>query len=149
MRTAKTTAEASFWDTSGLILLATTQRDSRRAHTIRRGTGPIVLWWGSRVEASSALARLAREGALDADRVAEAEARMEALERGSMLIQPSEAVRERARLLVHAHPLRAGDALQLAAALLAVGNRPAGRVLVTFDVRLASVARAVGFEVRP
>jgi predicted nucleic acid-binding protein len=150
LRTAKkTSADPAFWDTSGLLLLATSQRGSARAQVVRRTTGRIVVWWGSRVEAASALARLVREGALDTTQLAAAERRLDALQLGAAEVTPTDEVRERARALVHAHPLRAADALQLAAALASVADRPRGRVFVSFDARLGEVARAVGFDVRP
>jgi hypothetical protein len=44
------------------------------------------------------------------------------------------------------HPLRAADALQLAAAFLAAERRPSSLELVTLDDRLADAARKEGFE---
>jgi len=149
LRTAKKTAEASFWDSSGLVLLCTPQRASRDAIAIRRVTGPLVLWWGTRVEAQSAFARLHREGLLDVGSVTEAVRKLEAFEHASWVIEPDDDVRDAACRLVDANPLRAGDALQLAAALTAVGHKPHGRVFVTFDQRLAEIARAGGFDLRP
>jgi predicted nucleic acid-binding protein len=46
------------------------------------------------------------------------------------------------------HPLRAADALQLAAALVWMGGAPNGAELVTRDTRLAHAARKEGFAVR-
>ena len=45
------------------------------------------------------------------------------------------------------HPLRAADALQLAAAFLAAERRPASLELVTLDDRVAAAARKEGFAV--
>jgi predicted nucleic acid-binding protein len=45
------------------------------------------------------------------------------------------------------HPLRAADALQLAAAFLAAERRPASLEMVTLDDRLGTAARKEGFEV--
>ena len=44
------------------------------------------------------------------------------------------------------HPLRAVDALQLAAAFLAAERRPRSLEVVTLDTRLADAARKEGFE---
>jgi len=145
----KTIADAAFWDTSGLVVLAIDQRGSAKARAIRRATGSATAWWGSHVEAASAFARLVREGALSPAKLADAERKLDAILGNAFEILPSDVVRDRARQLVHAYPLRAGDALQLAAALASVSDRPRGRVFVTFDTRLAAVARAVGFDVRP
>jgi uncharacterized protein len=45
------------------------------------------------------------------------------------------------------HPLRAADALQLAAAFAAAERRPTSLELVTLDDRLADAARKEGFVV--
>jgi hypothetical protein len=55
-------------------------------------------------------------------------------------------VREIADRLLAVHDLRAGDALQLAAALVLADERPRRRPLVTADIRLAEAAEAEGFE---
>lgn len=56
-------------------------------------------------------------------------------------------VREGAERLLRIHSLGAADALQLAAALVAVDARPRRRHFVTLDEALARAARAEGFEV--
>jgi uncharacterized protein len=45
------------------------------------------------------------------------------------------------------HPVRAADALQLAAAFVAAERRPASLEVITFDDRLAVAARKEGFVV--
>jgi hypothetical protein len=50
---------------------------------------------------------------------------------------------------VRTHPLRAGDALQLAAALVACGERPEALPFVCLDDRLRDAARREGFAVLP
>jgi hypothetical protein len=61
-------------------------------------------------------------------------------------IEPSEIVRENALRFLRVHPLRAADALQLAAAFLAAERRPSSLELVTLDDRLAEAAPKEGFE---
>jgi predicted nucleic acid-binding protein len=58
-------------------------------------------------------------------------------------------VRERALRLVAVHPLRAADALQLAAALLATGDHPPGHTFVCLDERLRHAAEREGFTAKP
>lgn len=58
-----------------------------------------------------------------------------------------ERVRERARRLLESHPLRAADALQLAAALIASEEEPKDLPFVTLDRRLALAAEKEGFKV--
>ena len=57
------------------------------------------------------------------------------------------AARALAQRVLRVHPLRAADALQLAAALLWAGGQPHLRVLHTLDDRLAAAARREGFDV--
>ncbi len=60
-------------------------------------------------------------------------------------VDPSDAVRETATRFLRVHPLRAADALQLAAAFIAAERRPASLAMVTLDDRLAAAARKEGF----
>jgi hypothetical protein len=60
-----------------------------------------------------------------------------------------EAVRDRAVRLLATQALRAADALQLAAALVAVGDRPIGHEFVCLDRRLREAAVREGFDAAP
>ncbi len=135
-----------FWDTSGLVLLLVEQADSPRARELFAADREIAAWWGSPVECASAAARLRREGIFsmdDEDCVLDLLVRMQ---EGWLEILPSNALREEAARLLRRHPLRAADALQLAAAIVWAG--PArGAEFVTLDERLALVARLEGFRV--
>jgi uncharacterized protein len=62
-------------------------------------------------------------------------------------VDPSDAIRETAKRLLRVHPLRAADALQLAAAFAASEQQPASLEIVTLDDRVAEAARKEGFEV--
>jgi predicted nucleic acid-binding protein len=97
------------------------------------------------VECVSALARLEREAALDAMQVRAAYERLDELARAWHEIGPGEIVRETAMRFLRVHPLRAADALQLAAAFVAAENRPSALEVVTLDDRLAEVADKEGF----
>jgi hypothetical protein len=50
---------------------------------------------------------------------------------------------------LRAHPLRAADALQLAAALMWCDEAPTGETLVCLDDRLRDAARREGFAILP
>jgi hypothetical protein len=56
-------------------------------------------------------------------------------------------VRDVARRLLRVHPLRAADALQLAAAYLAAERRPSTLEIVTLDERVRLAAAKEGFIV--
>jgi predicted nucleic acid-binding protein len=64
-------------------------------------------------------------------------------------IQPGEGVRQRAERALMVHPLRAADALQLAAALVWAEDAPRGLELVCLDANLAEAAAKEGFTVLP
>jgi predicted nucleic acid-binding protein len=67
-------------------------------------------------------------------------------------VDPSDPIREAAVRFLRVHPLRAADALQLAAAFIAAERRPSSLEIVTLDDRLAVAARKEGFalvEVTP
>lgn len=60
-------------------------------------------------------------------------------------VDSSDAIREAAVRFLRVHPLRAADALQLAAAFIAAERRPPSLEVVTLDDRLAVAARKEGF----
>ena len=67
----------------------------------------------------------------------------------AVVIQPTDHVRERAEQLIAVYPLRAADALQLAAALTWCENQPWNERFVCLDKRLRDAARKEGFSVLP
>lgn len=73
---------------------------------------------------------------------------LELLRRSWVEILPGEEVRLRAGRLLRTHPLRASDALQLAAALVWVGS-PASGEFVSLDQQLREVALLEGLTVLP
>ena len=109
----------------------------------------IVAWWGTRLECAAALARQWRQGVLGADAQVSAHARLERLARGWSVVGASEELLGLALRLVRVHPLRAGDALQLAAAVTWSQPAPASPALVSLDHVLRDAAMREGFTVLP
>jgi predicted nucleic acid-binding protein len=64
-----------------------------------------------------------------------------------MEVNDLDAVKMRAHRLLEVHPLRAADALQLAAGLVGVFDQPEGFEFVTFDGALGAAAKKEGFSV--
>lgn len=91
------------------------------------------------------LARLHRDGLLGESAEHEARALLDVLRLSWFQVQPGDAVREQALRLFRVHPLRAADALQLAAALEWAGAPPQGD-FVTYDDRLRAAAVREGFR---
>jgi predicted nucleic acid-binding protein len=136
-----------FWDSSAVVPLLVAQDGSARASAWLGEDGALALWALTPVEVLSAVRRLVREGAMSEEVGREAEARMADVVRVGHLVVDVEAVKRLAARLLRLHPLRAFDALQLGAALHWAESRPDGRVVHTFDGRLAAAARREGFTV--
>jgi uncharacterized protein len=134
-----------FWDASALVPLLMTEPATMAVQALAARDPTMLVWWASEVECASAIARLERDGALDEAAVTEAFERLQRLARGWHEVDPSEPVREAAVRFLRVHPLRAADALQLAAAFVAAERRPASLEVVTLDDRLAAAARKEGF----
>ena len=129
-----------FWDASAIVPLLMTEAATKALQN-RAGTDPAMLvWWATEVECASAIARLERDGALDAAAVNEAFDRLKRLGEGWHEAEPSDAVREAAVRFLRVHPLRAADALQLAAAFVVAERRPSSLEIVTLDEHLAAAA---------
>lgn len=134
-----------FWDASALVPLLVAEPTTRALQTLAVRDPDMLVWWGSRVECVSALARLERDAALDGRQARAAYERLDGLAHGWHEIGPGEIVRETAIRFLRVHPLRAADALQLAAAFVAAENRPSALEVVTLDDRLVEAARKEGF----
>lgn len=134
-----------FWDASALVPLLVAEPATPGMQALARRDSDMLVWWGSEVECVSALTRIERAGALDANGAALALNRLKQLANGWHEIEPGEVVRESAARFLRVHPLRAADALQLAAAFVAAERRPPTLDFVTLDDRLAEAARREGF----
>ncbi len=136
-----------YWDSSALVALVVDEpRSAERRATIRRDP-VIVTWWGSRIECASALNRLERDHRFEDEGLGRSLDQLGMLAASWLEIEPLEQVRRRATRLLRLHPLRATDALQLAAALTASGEDPQRLDLVSSDDRLSAAARREGFTV--
>ena len=105
----------------------------------------IVAWALASVEALSGLHRQHREGLLSDPAATQAIDRLCQLRECWTEVGDLALVSGRAERLLAVHPLRAGDALQLAAALVVCEERPVGQRSVCLDANLASAARREGF----
>ena len=138
-----------FWDSSAVVPLLLPDVRSAEIATLLRSDAEPALWWVSPVECQSALYRRHREGVLPPTALAQALERLKALMADVDVVAPAPPLRERAGRLLAGHPLRAADALQLAAALLWCNESPQGDAFVCLDERLAEAARREGFTVLP
>jgi len=136
-----------FWDASAIVPLLVKEATTSFLQTLAKRDSDMLAWWGSQVECASAVARLERDALLDRKGAVFAFDRLKQLVDGWHEIEPNEIVRENALRFLRVHPLRAADALQLAAAFLAAERRPSSLEVVTLDECLADAARKEGFDV--
>ena len=139
----------AFWDSSAIVPLCCAQSGTAQGRRLLSDLGRIVAWWGTTVEARSAFARLVRDGKLTSGQCATAVNLLDRLRRAWDEILPTEAVRAIAVSLPDDYGLRAGDAWQLAAALVWCRERPRRRPFVCLDRRLAKAASDIGFTMHP
>lgn len=134
-----------FWDASGIVPLLVRQTRTGDMEQLLAQDPAVVTWWGTPVECLSALMRLVREGRLTDDDVRDAERRLHELRNGWDEVLPGEACRRAAERMLRVHALRAADALQLAAALIAADHDPSRLEVVCLDQRLIEAGRKEGF----
>ena len=136
-----------FWDSSALVALLVDEADSDSRREQLQADPELAVWWGTPVECESAIQRRFREGSLSVSQARLARERLADLSNSWHEVSPVVAVRTLSRRLLRTHPLRAADALQLAAALV-LGE--AGLNEFTFacsDARLATAAETEGLHV--
>ena len=136
-----------FWDTSALVPLIIDEPSTTRMAELLSDDPEITVWIGTNVEITSALVRRTRAG--DRFALRNAETLIASLASAWLEVNESAAAVDRATHLAKTHRLRAMDALQLAAALIACEYKPTRLNFVTLDIALAAAARAEGFVVLP
>jgi len=138
-----------FWDTSAVVPLLVDEPETARVKRLAQEDQAIAVWWTTRTECASAIARLRREAKIDAADEKRTKRLLQQLAAAWTEIAPGKRLRDRAERLVSVHPLRAADAFQLAAALVWARGKTTGRGLVSFDDRLREAAAREGFDVLP
>ena len=107
-----------FWDSSAVVALLVEEQGHQEAIEALAHDPVMLVWWATPVECLSALSRRARDGSLDDEGARAASRRLRALAAEWHEVLPTNALRDVAERMLRVHPLRAGDALQLAADLL-------------------------------
>jgi predicted nucleic acid-binding protein len=136
-----------FWDASAVVPLLVTETPRDELLAMLGADPTMIVWWGTPVECTSALARREREGALGSEDVSIAMTQLRELAGKWHEVLPSERVRTMAQRLLRVHALRAADALQLAAAIVAAEGDPASLELVCIDDRMNDAASREGFRI--
>jgi len=138
-----------FWDSSAVVPLLVDERATESMQALLDEDREVAVWWGTEVECHSALVRLEREKMLAGEAFAAAAARLADLAADWHEVTPTREIRDLAKRLLRLHILRAGDALQLAAALAMAENDPASLAFAALDDRLRDAAGRQGFTVVP
>jgi predicted nucleic acid-binding protein len=136
-----------FWDASALVPQFLEEPTSKLVELWIIEDPDIAVWMMTRVEILATISRRRREGPR---RLAIfSKAQTDVMEWSAMWqeVTQVDAVRQQAEAVLQRHALRAADALQLGAALLAADGDPASLDFVTFDNGLADAARREGFTV--
>jgi len=138
-----------FWDTSAIVPLCVTEPATPQVRRLAEADESLVVWWATRTECISALARRRRDGHLSTPAERRARQVLAAVAAEWSEVLPSEPLRLRSERLLAVHPLRAADAFQLAAALLWSRGDTATHAIISFDERLRDAAAREGFQVLP
>ena len=138
-----------FWDSSALIPLFVREAHSPSLEALAGDDTDMMVWWASPVECASAVHRLRREGVFTLAEAEQVLAGLASALDAANVVQPGDELSSKALRLLGVHPLRAADALQLAAALLWAREIPGGRDFVCLDERLRTAAILEGFHVLP
>jgi predicted nucleic acid-binding protein len=138
-----------FWDSSAIVPLLVAEARSGELTDMLTSDREVTLWWSTPVECLSALYRYHRQQPLPEVALALAIERLRALVEDADTVAPTDLLRRRAGRLVATHPLRAADALQLAAALVWCEEQPSDEGFVSLDQRLRDAAAREGFRLLP
>ena len=137
----------NFWDTSALVAFHLGEPPAAALKTVLEIDSEVAIWWGAEVEFASAVSRREREVGLSPEQAAALvnEFNRFATETYHEVL-PSRRLKSSARRMLRVHPLRAADALQLAAAL-SIAEEPAAQVgFICLDAQLNEAARREGFR---
>jgi predicted nucleic acid-binding protein len=138
-----------FWDSSAIVPLLVWEAQSEAlTQRVSADTEPVI-WWATPVECQAAIQRRLRDTVLTDQDLTVSNERLRNFLHHVDTVSPTDEVRRRAARLLAVHPLRAADALQLAAALVWAEEQPHGEGFVSLDSRLRAAAAKEGFDVVP
>lgn len=108
-----------FWDSSAVVPLILNDPTSPRVRALYATDSTMVVWWGTSVECASAISRRGREAASTEQAMQNGFSALAVVRACFQEIEPEDSLRNSAIRILRIHDLRPGDALQLAAALVA------------------------------
>jgi len=134
-----------FWDASAIVPLLSGEMGSEAMNAMAAADPEITVWWGTEVECASALSRAERQAPAAGRAFPDLYQRLAQMACGWVVVEPCPELKATAVRMLRVHALRAADALQLAAALIACHYDPNSLAFVTRDDRLALAADREGF----
>jgi len=138
-----------FWDSSAIVPLLVLEKETEQCIRALQSDREVMVWTMSKVEVFSALCRRLREGSLKEHVFDAAKKRTNDFFDMAFEVISVPKVKDRALRLLQSHPLRAADALQLAAVLVATQEDTSKVPMMSFDDRLTRAAKREGFSVNP
>lgn len=136
----------NFWDSSAIVALIADEPLTPVARQVLESDERMAAWWGTSVECVAAVARQERDASIGVDRATELMRRLDALAAQWHEVLPTRRIKMTARRLLRVHPLKAADALQLAAAVAVAEDEPGLLGFVSFDAKLNEAAAREGFN---
>jgi len=123
------------------------QASTPQIQNIYRRDAELMVWWATEIECTSALARLERRNEITTRGASMAFRRLDVMKSSWSEVQSLGPIKEISRRLLRTHDLRAGDAMQLAAAVVASEGRPSSLEFLSLDDRLVQAAHREGLVV--
>jgi len=136
--------EPAFWDSSSLVPLCVFQPSTPVVNALSKQYG-MVVWWAAPVEIRGAFTRLLRIRNLTPNGQVQALVALDGFRSKWSEVFPNPKVLSNAERLIDRFPLRAADALQLAAAFVWTSGRPRNRPFISWDMQLLDAAEQLGF----
>jgi uncharacterized protein len=135
-----------YFDASALVKRYVREEGTTKVRRLLASDVPVTSRL-SAVEIPSALARRGREGAFSPEDRDRAVAALEADLASMLVVELTKDIVMRAQALIRRHPLRAGDAVQLASCLYIQDELGEKTTFIGFDDRLADAALSEGLAV--
>ena len=132
-----------------MLPLLSEEKFSDTVTSLFREDEDATVWWGTWIECSVAVSRLTRVNKLTEAGEEEARTNLDELSVNWVEMEPTGDLRLLAMLVSRDHPLKAADALQLAAALRWCEGNTNGANFVCLDNQLRRSAEDEGFDVLP
>lgn len=138
----------TYWDSSALVTLFVEQAVSHKYREIHARNPQVVTSWHAVPECASAFCRLRREGFLSENQLSEVLARLQSQSAHWFALASGSRLEHLTLRVLRLHPLRAMDAVHLAAACLVRGEIISTMEFLSEDNRLAEAAAKEGFLLR-